>query len=325
MSKPGKKPLLGTPGGNFSTTKMKDPPPLSVINESDFTKNNEEMTENGATTASSLKRDYDEKLKFEVILSKTSTATCVRTTAILALSKLLASDLSRQILPYLAHHTTEYKPLNNVDDLPHQEAALRVYVSNPTLKHVPKTNDKLKLLFFVRTKSQKSLTETKRADGNLDWYKENDIYINTMDIESTDNTRIGMLIGKACRITSLPDLKTTIQLLYSNQVGHDKNHDDLPPFHLSNDSIGTVKNQTRTRVVTFTCSKIHTRLLTSILQKLFTATTNYQFLSFPVMSSLSEATQAAILRQHQSRTAKWKDNDRRHTTKLHLPLYQSSY
>ena len=76
------------------------------------------MTENGATTASSLKRDYDEKLKFEVILSKTSTATCVCTTAILviALSKLLASDLSRQILPYLAHHTTEYKPLNNVDD-----------------------------------------------------------------------------------------------------------------------------------------------------------------------------------------------------------------
>ena len=121
-----------------------------------------------------------------------------------------------------------------------------------------------------------------------------------MDIESTDNTRIGMLIGKACRITSLPDLKTTIQLLYSNQVGNENNHDDLPPFHLSNDSIGTVKNQTRTRVVTFTCSKIHTRLLTSILQKLFTATTNYQFLSFPVMSSLSEATQAAILRQHQS-------------------------
>jgi len=300
MSKVRKKKPLGTPGGSFLATNRNKPPSLSAPTESEMNEIDKETIENDDATQELLKGDYEEKLKFEVVLTKTSTATCVRTQAVFALSKLLASDTSTKILPYLYHNRGAFETLNNINDLPHQEAALRVYVSDPTLKPVPKTTTKLKLQFFVRTQSNLSIIETRNVNGNSEWYKDNDIYITLMELNTTDNERIGILIGKAPRITSLPDLKTTIQILYSSHNTDTQN--TLPPFQLSIDGIGNLKDQTRTRAVTFTCAKLHARLLTSILQTIFTATTNYQFVSFQVLYSLTKETQINILRQHQSRT-----------------------
>jgi hypothetical protein len=76
-----------------------------------------------------------------------------------------------------------------------------VYLTNPVLHINPKKKSQLCLTFFVRTQSKKhTLKETKQANGNFDWLKSKNIYIELMELESTDNQRIGMIIGKAPRI-----------------------------------------------------------------------------------------------------------------------------
>ena len=299
MSKVRKKKPPGSSGEKVLPITEPTPPFLSVLSETGNTKNDKETIENDNETAKSPNRVYEEKLRFEVVLTKSTKATCVRTQAVQALSKVLESDTSILLLPYLSQHQASSKKLHTTDDIPHQEVALRIYISDPTLKTVPNQQTKVRLQFFVRTASNISIAVTLRKHGTFEWYKEHDIYIKLMEIDTTDNERIGILIGKAPRITSLPDLHSTIQLLYSHR--NTINQNPLPPFQLSIDNIGNLKDQTRTRAVSFPCSKHHARLLTTILQTIFTATTNHQFVSFQVYYSLSKEIQVNILRHHRHR------------------------
>jgi len=300
MAKVRKKPSKGTPGGNFPDTHRTDTVTLSVIKEKETTENTEETLENDHEQESQ-KGDYEEKLKVEVLVTKTQNPVHVRTQAILVLSRLLDSDHSRKILPFLAHHRSGYKALTTSDDLPQKEADLLVYLANPTLKNASKTTTQQRLSFFVRTCSNMTLQATKQADGNLEWLKSHNTYIELMEIDTTDNERIGMLIGKAPRITSLPALYSTINAKISQTMTDDHNQ-DIPPFQLNFDNIGNATDKTRTRVVTFTCSKVHSRLLMALLQATFPPNTNHPFLSFTVLYSLPKETQITILSQHQQRT-----------------------
>jgi hypothetical protein len=301
MAKVRKKPSKGTPGGNFPDTHRTDTVTLSAINEKETTENNEETIENDHEQESQ-KGAYEEKLKVEVLVTKTQNPVHVRTQAILVLSRLLDSDHSRKILPFFAHHPRlGHKALTTSDDLPQKEADLLVYLANPTLKNASKTKTQQRLSFFVRTCSNMTLQATKQADGNLEWLKSHNTYIELMEIDTTNNERIGMLIGKAPRITSLPALYSTINAKISQTMNDDHNK-DIPPFQLNFDNIGNATDQTRTRVVTFTCSKVHSRLLTELLQSTFPPDTNHPFLSFTVLYSLPRETQITILSQHQQRT-----------------------
>lgn len=301
MAKGRKKPPNGTPGGPFPATHKKDTVTLSAISETDTNENEAEMTENDPPPES-LKGVYEEKLKIDVLVAKTPTPVHVRTFATLVLSRLMDSDTSRQILPFYAHHRVGHKALPTPDDLPQKEADLLVYLANPVLKTVPKTKDQQRLSFFVRTRSDMSLKDTKQADGNLDWLKSSNTYVELMDLESTDNERIGMLIGKAPRITSLSDLQDTIRMQLTNSQTDTQKYSTIPPFQLSIDNIGNVQDNTRTRVITFTCSKIHSRHLTDMLQSTFPPSTNHVFLSYTVLYSLPKETQITILQQHKHRT-----------------------
>jgi len=220
MAKVRKKPSKGTPGGNFPDTHRTDTVTLSVIKEKETTENTEETLENDHEQESQ-KGDYEEKLKVEVLVTKTQNPVHVRTQAILVLSRLLDSDHSRKILPFLAHHRSGYKALTTSDDLPQKEADLLVYLANPTLKNASKTTTQQRLSFFVRTCSNMTLQATKQADGNLEWLKSHHTYIELMEIDTTDNERIGMLIGKAPRITSLPALYSTINAKISQTMTND--------------------------------------------------------------------------------------------------------
>ena len=300
MSKVRKKKPPGPPGEKVLTITEPTPPSLSVLSEIGDLKNEKEMIENDNETVETENRDYEEKLRFEVVLTKATTATCVRTQAVSALSKLFEGDKTIILLPYFTHSRENFKAINNIDDIPHQEAALRAYVSDPTLKTVPNQHTKVRLQFFVRLLSNNPIEVTVKKNEISNWYKAQDIYITLMELDTTDNERIGILIGKAPRITSLQDLHSTVHLLYSNRNNNDQNV--LPPFQLSIDNIGNLKDQTRTRVVSFTCSKHHSRLLTTILQTIFPATTNHQFVSFAVFYSLPKETQVNILSHHKERT-----------------------
>ena len=90
MSKVRKKKPLGTPGGSFLlATNRNKPPSLSAPTESEMNEIDKETIENNDdATQELLKGDYEEKLKFEVVLTKTSTATCVRTQAVFTISRL---------------------------------------------------------------------------------------------------------------------------------------------------------------------------------------------------------------------------------------------
>jgi hypothetical protein len=303
MAKVRKKPSKGTPGGNFPDThRTADTVTLSAINEKETTENNEETLENDHEQES-LKGAYEEKLKVEVLVTKTQNPVHVRTQAILVLSRLLDSDHSQKILPFFAHHRLGYKALTTSDDLPHKEADLLAYLANPTLKNASKTKTQQRLSIFVRTCWNMTLQATKQADGNLEWLKSHvhDTYIKLMEINTTNNERVGMLIGKAPRITFLPALYSTINTKIS-QTMTDNHNQDIPPFQLNFDNIGNATDKTRTRVVTFTCSKVHSRLLTALLQATFPPDTNHPFLSFTVLYSLPKETQITILSQHQQRT-----------------------
>ena len=123
-----------------------------------------------------------------------------------------------------------------------------------------------------------------------------------MELESTDNERIGMIIGKAPRITSLPDFRASLRMQISNNNSDQTFPTETPPFQLNIDNIGTATDKTRTRVITVTCSKVHAKLLTTIFQKNFPSDTNQPFLSYSVLYSLDTAVRHSILQQHQQRT-----------------------
>jgi hypothetical protein len=108
------------------------------------------------------------------------------------------------MVPFYSRHQESHQTLKTTDSLSHTQEDLNVYLTNPVLHINPKTKSQLCLTFFVRTQSKKhALKETKQANGNFDWLKSKNIYIELMELESTDNERIGMIIGKAPRITSL--------------------------------------------------------------------------------------------------------------------------
>ena len=109
-----------------------------------------------------------------------------------------------------------------------------------------------------------------------------------------------MIIGKAPRITSLPDLRDSLRMQISNNNLDQKFPTETPPFQLNIDNIGTDKDKTRTRVITVTCSMVHAKLLTTIFQTNFPSDTNQPFLSYSVLYSLDTAVR--ILQQHQQRT-----------------------
>jgi hypothetical protein len=146
---------------------------------------------NHKETTKSLSRDYEEKLRFEVVLTKATTATCVRTQAVSALSKLFESDTMILLLPYFTHSRENFKTINTTDDiLPiKRRAALRAYVSDPTLKTVPNQHTKVRLQFFVRLMSNTPIEVTvKKTNGNSNWYKAQDIYITLMELDTTGRT-----------------------------------------------------------------------------------------------------------------------------------------
>ena len=84
-------------------------------------------------------------MKIEVLVTKTQNPVHVRTQAIPVLSRLMDSDISRKILPFHAHHRVSHKTLTTSDDLPQKEADVLVYLANPVLKNVQKTNTLVKL------------------------------------------------------------------------------------------------------------------------------------------------------------------------------------
>ena len=125
MAKGSKKPLNGTPGGIFPATYRKDKVTLDAIDETDLNKNNEETTKTDPEQVS-LKGVCEEKLKIEVLVTKTQNPVHVRTQAILVLSRLMDSDISRKILPFHAHHRVSHKTLTTSDDLPQNNKKIKL-------------------------------------------------------------------------------------------------------------------------------------------------------------------------------------------------------
>ena len=70
------------------------------------------------------------------------------------------------------------------------------------------------------------------------WLKSQNIYIELMELESTNNKQIGMIIGKAPRITSLPDLWASLHMQISNSNLEQRICSETPPFQLNFDNIG---------------------------------------------------------------------------------------
>ena len=101
MAKGRKKPLLGTPGGTFPDTHRKDRATLSAIDETGMNGNNEETKENDSEQESPKgDNGYEEKLKVDVLVTKTHNPVHVRSQAITVLARLFASDTSRTIFPF---------------------------------------------------------------------------------------------------------------------------------------------------------------------------------------------------------------------------------
>lgn len=267
--------------------------------------NDEETKENDEETSALPNGDYvyEEKLKIDMLVDKTNEPVHVRNQAIIALSRLFEGDMSRRIVPFYSRHQESHQTLKTTDSLPYTQEDLNVYLTNPVLHINPKTKSQLRLTFFVRTQSKKhTLKETKQANGNFEWLKSKNIYIELMELESTDNERIGMIIGKAPRITSLPDFRASLRMQISNNNSDQTFPTETPPFQLNIDNIGTATDKTRTRVITVTCSKVHAKLLTTIFQKNFPSDTNQPFLSYSVLYSLDTVVRHSILQQHQQRT-----------------------
>jgi hypothetical protein len=169
MSKVRKKKPPGPPGEKVLTITEPTPPSLSGLSEIGDLKNEKEMIENDNETVETENRDYEEKLRFEVVLTKATTDTCVRTQAVSALSKLFEGDKTIILLPYFTHSRENFKAINNIDDIPHQEAALRAYVSDPTLKTVPNQHTKVRLQFFVRLLSNNPIEVTVKKNEISNW------------------------------------------------------------------------------------------------------------------------------------------------------------
>jgi hypothetical protein len=171
MAKVRKKPLNGTPGGIFPVhaTYRKDKVTLNAINETDLNKNNKETTENDPEQVS-LKGDCEEIFKNEVLVTKTQNPVHVCTQAILVLAvktSLWTVTFPEKFFHFMPITVSHKTTLNTSDDLPQKEADLLVYLVNPVLKNIPKTNTQQRLSFFVRTCSNMSLTETKQTISRL--------------------------------------------------------------------------------------------------------------------------------------------------------------
>jgi hypothetical protein len=306
MTKVRKKKLLGTPGVSTLNNQKTTPSSLSVLKERNTTKSDDESTENTEDSPEPPSSDYvhEEKLKIDMLVATTTDPIHVRTQATIALQRLFEGDKSRRIVPFLSRYQTSHPNVKSTENLPHNQDDLTIYVSNPTVHSNSKTTSQVRLIFYVRTQSTKqNLRTLKQTNGTHDWLKLHEIYIELMELETSDNERIGMIIGKAPRITSLSDLRDSLRMQVSNYNLDHSLKTDTPPFQLKIDNIGKASDQTRTRAITVTCSKVHAKLLTTILQQTFPSNTNQPFLSYSVFYSLDTTIRHSILKQHHQRTS----------------------
>ena len=247
---------------------------------------------------------YEENIKIDMLVTKTNEPVHLRNQAIMVLARFFVGDKTRRIIPFFTRHQQTYPSLHLTDALPHNQDDLTVYLTNPTVSDDTKAKSQVRLTFFVRMQSQQhNFNNFRQANGNFSWFQSNNIYIRLMELETTDNERIGMIIGKAPRITSLSDFKASLRVQIHNRNKDQKYQTATPPFQLSFDNIGKDADKTRTRVITITCSKTDAKLLTTIFQTNFPSDTNHPFLSYSVFYSLTAECRNSILQQHHQRTA----------------------
>jgi hypothetical protein len=306
MNKVRKKKPPGTPGVSFPESHANTTSSLSGHNESVLSEIEEELHENDDDLSVMPKGGhvYEENIKIDMLVTKTNEPVHLRNQAIMVLARFFVGDKTRRIIPFFTRHQQTYPSLHLTDALPHNQDDLTVYLTNPTVSDDTKAKSQVRLTFFVRMQSQQhNFNNFRQANGNFSWLQSNNIYIRLMELETTDNERIGMIIGKAPRITSLSDFKASLRVQIHNRNKDQRYQTATPPFQLSFDNIGKDADKTRTRVITITCSKTDAKLLTTIFQTNFPSDTNHPFLSYSVFYSLTAECRNSILQQHHQRTA----------------------
>ncbi len=202
------------------------------------------------------KKDYsirtnmvNERIRFEILLDKSTEEVDIRPKALVILGKLVNLDPSRKIMAYHDTDHTDYPMLNQSFDLPLPIEAMSKYVSAPMSRS-------RKLQFHTRFCTVTSLLEMKRNSGFMEWLKKNKVYTSVLTLNSTENTRVGFFIGKCPHITNIEAFS---QWVHSRLSAHTPN---CPDFQLNAEVIGGHKDQsTRTCAIVVTCPRSDVREL----------------------------------------------------------------
>jgi hypothetical protein len=196
-----------------------------------------------------------ERIKFEILLDKSTEDVDVRTKALVIFGKLVNIDPSRKILAYHDTDLDTYPMLQQSHDLPESIEKWSKYISAPLYN--PKAK---KLQFHTRFSTVTSLLEMKRDSGFMTWLKDQKIFTSVMTLQSTENVRVGFFFGKSPHITNVTAFAAWIRSrLSSNAVV-------CPDFQLNVEIIGRYKDaNTRTRAIVLICPRSEARQLRELL------------------------------------------------------------
>ncbi len=182
--------------------------------------------------------------------------------------------------------------LNKHHDIPSELDKMSKYVSSPMYN--PKGK---KLVFYTHFRTILPLSEMKRDPLFMVWLKEQKIYISVMTIHTTDNVRVGLLLGKGPHITTVTKFTTWIQ-------DRLKKHCTVcPAFQLNVEGIGRYKDtSTKSRAIILICSSKDVKSLRILLDAEFHSKSNFPFTPFHIMNSLHASTQTALYKAHKNWT-----------------------
>ncbi len=101
------------------------------------------------------------------------------------------------------------------------------------------------------------------------------MYIRSMAIETTENVRLGLFLGKASRITNLWKMQEFLQSRLSQTLSS-----EVPLLQLIHDILGPRDPMLRSKAIKVECSQHDATILCPALEQIFTPTSKYAFVSF---------------------------------------------
>ncbi len=109
--------------------------------------------------------------------------------------------------------------------------------------------------------------------------------------------RVGFFLGKASRITNLAKMQDFVCARLTKIAPS-----SLPPFQLIHNTLGPRDTITRSKAIMVECSRRDAGFLRSALEKYFSSTSKYPFISFQVLFHLSDTAKLRYYREHKNRT-----------------------